>query len=78
MVRDESSGYQKYTSRSKGINKHSNIGISDADDGTQAPAKVKQFYTAHSVRRGLEYMSIDYVCLGLEIPDWAREILREA
>jgi hypothetical protein len=29
------------------------------------------------VRRGLEYLSIDYVTLGLEVPDWAREILRD-
>ena len=78
MVLNESFGYQKYTLRSKGINKHQNIGISDADDGTQAPAKVKQFYTAQSVRRALEYMSVDYVLLGLDIPNWARQILREA
>ena len=52
MLLDESFGYQKYTSRSKGmINKHENIGISDMDDGICAPAKVEQFYSTQSVRR---------------------------
>ena len=44
---------------------------------THAPAKVKQFYTARTVRRGLELLSIDYVALGLEVPGWAREMLRD-
>jgi len=67
--------YRQFTA-SRGVGKHDNIGIHDYY-GTQAPAKVRQFYTAHSVRRALEYMSIDYILLGLVIPDWAREILRE-
>ncbi len=44
---------------------------------THAPAKVQQFYTAHAVRRGLEYLSIDYVLLGLEVPEWARQMLQD-
>mmetsp|Transcript_13186 Transcript_13186/g.22594 ORF Transcript_13186/g.22594 Transcript_13186/m.22594 type:complete len:137 (+) Transcript_13186:111-521(+) len=75
-ILNETFAYQQYTA-SRGGGKHENIGISEDYDGTQAPAKVRQFYTAHSVRRALEYMSINYVLLGLEIPEWAREILRE-
>jgi len=44
---------------------------------THAPAKVKQFYTAQTVRKGLELLSIDYVLLGLEVPEWARQMLRD-
>lgn len=44
---------------------------------THAPAKVQKFYTAHAVRRGLEYLSIDYMLLGLEVPEWARQMLRD-
>jgi hypothetical protein len=29
------------------------------------------------VRKGLEYLSIDYVTLGLEVPEWARAMLRD-
>jgi len=29
------------------------------------------------VGKALEYLSIDYVTLGLEVPEWAREMLRE-
>lgn len=44
---------------------------------THAPEKVAQYYTAASVRKGLEYLSIDYVTLGLEVPEWARAMLRD-
>ncbi|KAL7426836.1 hypothetical protein ACHAXH_000477, partial [Discostella pseudostelligera] len=44
---------------------------------THAPAKVQKFYTAHAVRRALEYLSIDYMLLGLEVPEWARQMLRD-
>jgi hypothetical protein len=49
---------------------------SDKAHGTKASAKVRRYYSPRSVRRALEYLSIDYVTLGLEVPDWAREILR--
>jgi len=51
-----------------------NIG-SDSNHGTKAPAKVAKYYTARAVRRALEYISIDYVILGLEVPIWAKEML---
>ena len=54
-----------------------NIGSSDDWHGTQAPRKVAHFYTAQSVRKALEYMSIDYVLLGLSVPEWAKQMLRE-
>mmetsp|Transcript_43297 Transcript_43297/g.73855 ORF Transcript_43297/g.73855 Transcript_43297/m.73855 type:complete len:144 (+) Transcript_43297:2-433(+) len=52
-----------------------NVG-SDKQHGTKAPAKVAQFYSARALRRALEYLSIDYVALGLDVPEWAREMLR--
>ena len=36
-----------------------------------------QYYTPKRVRRVLEYMSIDYVLLGLPIPLWAEELLQQ-
>ena len=53
-----------------------NIG-NDSSHPTYAPGKVLQFYTAQAVRRGLELMSIDYVRLGLKVPEWARQMLRD-
>ncbi|KAL3810158.1 hypothetical protein ACHAXA_004274 [Cyclostephanos tholiformis] len=53
-----------------------NVG-SDKAHGTKAPAKVHRYYSPGTVRRALEYLSIDYVALGLEVPLWAREMLRD-
>lgn len=55
---------------------HVNTG-SSKKHATHAPAKVAKFYTARTIRRALEYLSIDYVTLGLEVPEWARTMLRE-
>ncbi|KAL3800147.1 hypothetical protein HJC23_001068 [Cyclotella cryptica] len=44
---------------------------------THAPEKVAKYYTAATVRKGLEYLSIDYVTLGLKVPEWARQMLRD-
>jgi hypothetical protein len=52
-----------------------NVGADNAH-GTKAPTKVAQYYSPRAVRRALEYLSIDYVSLGLEVPEWAREMLR--
>jgi hypothetical protein len=49
-----------------------NVGIE-----TKASEKVKQYYTPRSLRKVLEYVSIDYVMLKMEIPKWAEEMLRE-
>ena len=54
-----------------------NVGKDNSGHSTHAPGKVKQFYTAQTVRRGLELMSIDYVLLGLKVPEWARQMLRD-
>ena len=51
-----------------------NLG-SDNTHGTRAPSKVSKYFSARSVRRALEYLSIDYVTFGLEVPDWATEML---
>ena len=52
-----------------------NVGADNAH-GTQAPSKVYRYYSPRSIRRALEYLSIDYVMLGFDVPDWAKEILR--
>jgi hypothetical protein len=44
---------------------------------TSAPKFVKEFYSPRSLRRVLEFVSIDYVFLGLPVPQWAHEILAE-
>jgi|EP00970_Alexandrium_tamarense_P008445 hypothetical protein len=44
---------------------------------THAPEKVAMYYTAQTVRKALEYVSIDYLTLQLEVPNWARQMLRE-
>ena len=51
--------------------------VSVRSHASHAPEKVKKFYTAQTVRKGLELMSIDYVLLGLEVPEWARQMLRD-
>ena len=56
-------------------NAKDNVGASNRHS-TRAPAKVAKYYSPRAVRRALEYLSIDYVTLGLEVPDWAREMLR--
>jgi len=53
-----------------------NVGA-DNSHGTKAPTKVAKYYSPRAVRRALEYLSIDYVTLKLEVPEWAREMLRE-
>ena len=44
---------------------------------TQANSHVREYYSAASVRRALEYFAMDYVTLDLEIPSWVHEILAE-
>lgn len=52
------------------VNASINVGIE-----TKASDKVLQYYTPKSLRRVLEYVSIDYMLLGLDIPRWAEEML---
>ena len=56
---------------------HENTGKHGSGDATHAPENVARFYTARTVRKALEYLSVDYVTLGLEVPEWARQMLRE-
>ncbi len=42
---------------------------------TGAASQALDYYTPHTVRRVLEYYAIDYVSLGLPIPEWAEEML---
>ena len=41
----------------------------------QAAAKVLQYYTPKTLRRVLQYVSIDYKLLGIPIPEWAQNML---
>mmetsp|Transcript_14418 Transcript_14418/g.31252 ORF Transcript_14418/g.31252 Transcript_14418/m.31252 type:complete len:99 (-) Transcript_14418:359-655(-) len=64
----------QYQSKLNNESMATNVG-SDNSHGTKAPEKVAKYYSARTVRRALEYLSIDYISLGLEIPTWAREML---
>ena len=44
---------------------------------TSASSHVMEYYSAKTVRRVLEYMAIDYVLLGIPIPEWAEQMLLE-
>ena len=68
---DKTFGYKKGVESKR----ENNTGNSNRH-ATHAPAKVAQYYNAASVRKGLEYLSIDYVTLGLEVPEWARDMLK--
>jgi hypothetical protein len=52
-------------------------GYDAARHATNAPEYVKEYYTAASVRRALEYFAVDYVLLDLDIPLWVHEMLAE-
>eukprot|EP00984_Skeletonema_dohrnii_P021244 scaffold10558_cov112-Skeletonema_dohrnii-CCMP3373.AAC.2 len=56
---------------------HENTGKQGSGHAMHTPAKVARFYTARTVRSALEYLSIDYVMLGLQVPEWARQMLKE-
>jgi hypothetical protein len=49
----------------------------DQERERKASKRLEEFYTPRTVRRVLEYMSIDYVRLGLKIPEWAEEMLQK-
>lgn len=42
---------------------------------TKAASHTESYYTPRTLRKVLEYMSIDYVMLGLPIPRWAEDML---
>ena len=44
---------------------------------TKHKTPMLRYYTARTVRRVLQYMSIDYVLLGLPIPQWAEDLLQQ-
>lgn len=44
---------------------------------TKASDKVKEYYTPRSLRQVLQYVSIDYMLLNMNIPQWAEEMLQE-
>lgn len=56
---------------------HENTGKQGSGHAMHTPTKVARFYTARTVRRALEYLSIDYVLLGLQVPEWAKQMLRD-
>jgi len=71
-VLNETFGYKTKANLEK-----KNTGKEKNRHATHAPEKVKKFYTARTVRKGLEMLSIDYVLLGLEVPEWARQMLKD-
>jgi len=42
---------------------------------TAASSHVLEYYTPRTVKRVLEYLSMDYVMLNMPIPDWAVQLL---
>ena len=44
---------------------------------TSASSRVLEYYSPKTVRRVLEYTAIDYVLLGIPIPEWAEQMLLE-
>jgi len=52
-------------------------GIGPSIVGTKNLDRALKYYTPRSLRRVLEYVSIDYVLLKMEIPEWAKTMLRE-
>jgi len=55
---------------------HENTGKQGSQHAKLASEKVMRFYSARTVRKALEYLSIDYVTLGLDVPEWARQMLK--
>ena len=51
--------------------------VSNSGTETSAPDHVREFYTGRTIRRVLQYVSVDYVKLNLTVPEWAHEIMRE-
>ena len=49
-----------------------NVGVE-----TAAKSHVEEYYTPASVRRVLEYTAVDYVLLGMPVPDWAQRMLQQ-
>jgi hypothetical protein len=43
----------------------------------KASKRLEEFYSPRTLRRVLQYMSIDYVKLGMPIPEWAEEMLQK-
>jgi hypothetical protein len=43
----------------------------------QAALHTWDYYTPNTIRRVLQYASIDYMLLNLSIPEWAEEILKK-
>ena len=71
-VLDEVFNLEEHLTLSYNTTDQKNVGVE-----TAAASFVKEYYTGRTVRRVLEYMSIDYVRLGLTIPAWAQEMLDE-
>ncbi len=42
----------------------------------QASLHTWKYYTPNTIRRVLQYTSIDYILLNMTIPDWAESILK--
>lgn len=53
-----------------------NSGLQNSGTETHAASRVNEYYTPYTVRRILQYFSVDYVDLNLPLPLWAVEMLK--
>jgi hypothetical protein len=56
----------------KGEDRKENVGIE-----RQAALYAQQYFTPNTVRKVLQYYAVDYMMLGLDIPQWAEDILKQ-
>lgn len=54
---------------------NNSVTVSHARHATGASEKVREYYTAASLKKVLKYVAIDYKMLGLPIPTWTEEML---
>ena len=52
-----------------------NINYTNSGKETSAPDHVQEYYSARTIRRVLEYLSIDYIKLNMAVPEWAHEMM---
>jgi len=56
------------------VSHQTRMNTSNVGKETRAPDLVRDYYSGRSIRRVLQYLSIDYVKLNLPVPGWAREM----
>lgn len=83
LVQDLQRFKESYPELSRTVDSVFALNVSSVDSTTssgvetKAAEKTKQYYSPHTVKRVLEYYSIDYVMLDIPIPQWAEEMLAQ-